>query len=201
VKQFHKTHLGKWKISLAIFFAFSGKIVFAETRTVPVFELGAQLFAGDEGKSLRGAKAYATSFRSEVDRGRIRGIVGAQFDYSTGSASVGTDTLSYSMYGGSFIPGYSLYFFRNGYFQPFFSGAGILGWNFLSLSSPPTGTEPYTQGFSYGYELSSGVDIRFKRSGGRALRLKCSYSNVSGQIAGLSGFQLAGIKFIVGVVF
>lgn len=184
-----------------LFLGFLSSFILAETRTVPVMEVGGQFYAGEEGKSLRGAKAYAASFRSEVDRGRLRGIVGAQFDYSSGDASVGTDTLPYTMYGGSFVPGYSVYFFRDGYFQPFFTAAGIVGWNFLSLTSPSAGTEPYTQGFSYGYEISSGVDIRFQRSRSRAYRLKCAYTSVSGNVAGLSGFQLSGIKFVLGIVF
>ncbi len=192
---------GMNSIVLFLGFYFLHSVSFADTRTVPVMELGGQFYAGDEGKSLRGAKAYSASFRSEVDRGRLRGIVAAQFDYSAGDASVGTDTLAYKMYGGSFVPGYSMYFFKEGYFQPFFTAAGIVGWNFLSLTSPATGTEPYTQGFSYGYEISSGVDIRFQRSRSRAYRLKCAYTSLSGSVAGLSGFQLSGIKFVIGIVF
>jgi len=187
-------------IELLIGVFFCGQL-FAETRTVPSVELGWQFFSGEEGKSLRGASSYSAYFRSEEDRGRLRGNVAAQFDYSTGTASVSDSELAYTMYGGSFVPGYSLYFFKDGYFQPFMSAGGVLGWNFLNLTTPPTGTEPYTQGFSYGYELASGVDIRFRRSGGRALRLKAAYNTVYGQIAGLTGFQLSGFKFIVGLVF
>jgi hypothetical protein len=184
----------------AIFLSLSEPI-FADSRTVPALELGGQFYSGVEGKSLRGATAYSVYFRSEEDRGRVRGVVAARFEYSTGTASVNSSDLAYTMYGGSFDPGYSLYFFRAGYIQPFLTGSGVIGWNFLNLTSPPTGTEPYTQGFSYGYELSTGVDIRFRRSGGKALRIKCAYNTLYGQIAGLTGFQLSGVKFILGLVF
>lgn len=185
-----------------VFLFFSINSQSQTARTDPVLEIGTVKFSGTEGKSLRGATGYSVAFRSEADRGRFRSQVAAQFDYSTGQASVSTSDLAYTLYGGNFVPAYSFYFFREGFFQPFFTAGGIVGWDFIQLTDPPTGTEPYTQGFSYGYELSTGVDIRLRRNNdSKALRLKTSFWFVQGQVAGLTGFQLSGFKFAVGLVF
>jgi hypothetical protein len=172
-----------------------------ETRTAPLIEPGYIFFAGTAEKSLTGAKGYSMQFRSEGERGTYRPSVAADFFFSSGSTSVSSTASSFKLYGGSFVPGYSIFIFREGYFQPFFGLAGIIGWNYFNLSTPPAGVEGYTQGFSYGYEVSSGVDIRFKRSDTSAMRLKASMSTVRARIAGQTAFGLGGFRFTVGFYY
>jgi len=172
-----------------------------ETRTLPTIETGAHFFAGPTETSLTGARAYPLIFRAEAIRGKFRPSVAAEFFYSAGTASVGASSTSYTLYGGSFTPAYNIFMFREGYFQPFFGVGGILGWNYLKLTTPPASVEAYTQGYSYGYELSSGVDIRFARAESSALRLRASMTYLVSRIAGQSAFALGGFRFVAGFVY
>jgi hypothetical protein len=170
-------------------------------RTLPLLEGGMQMYTGADGKSLTGNNGYFVLFRAEGMRGHLRPFVGAQFDYSRGDTSIDGTATPFTLYGGSFMPGYNLFLFREGALQPFFGVAGALGWNFLHLTAAPDSVDAFTQGFAFGYEVSAGVDIRFKRSSASALRLRCGIWNYRAMIGGSSSFGLNGYRFAAGFIF
>ncbi len=173
----------------------------ADIRPVPVMELGYHFHTGKEaGPSLTGAKGYSLVFISEDTKDNFRPHAGAEFDFSSGNMFINSEEYTYSLYGANFVPGVSFYIFSEGYFQPFISGSGIIGWHYASLSDPPGDVEKQTQGLSFGYELSAGIDIRGKQSDATAFRLKGSVVTLSSTITGKTT-DMGAFKFSVGIVF
>ncbi|MCM2322869.1 MAG: hypothetical protein NDJ90_06370 [Oligoflexia bacterium] len=179
----------------------SGALAAGGGEYAPVMGLGFKFFNGDTGKSLTGAQAYGLHFRAEKRRGWLRTFADAEFEYSGGTASVGTESPTFSLYGGGFLGGANIFVFTTGRFQAFFGGAGVLAWHMLKLTPAPSGVEPNTQGLSFGYEVRAGVDMRLGSADGNAIRLESGYSAVTSRIGGQSGFQLAGFKFVLGLVY
>ena len=67
---------------------------------------------------------------------------------------------------------------------------------------PAGGTiDPSTQGFSYGYEVSGGVDIREHRNNGTAVRLRAGLWTTYNMIAGTSSYPMNGFRITMGGVF
>jgi len=167
----------------------------------PIMEAGINFHSGETGKSITGSYEYFMTFRAESRKGIWRPTVAADLVYSRGNASIGAELPSFTMMGAGFLGGVHLFPFPTGQLQPFFGGSGVLAWNFLKLATPPTGIEPQTQGLSLGYEISAGVDLRFGRAEGRALRIHGGLWNVSSSVAGVSGFQLTGFRISLGVTY
>lgn len=172
-----------------------------DTRTLPTLETGIQFISGKAESSLTGASAYPIIFRAETQRGTFRPSVATEFLYSAGTTSVTSTATKYTLYGASFVPAYNVFVFREGIFQPFFGFGGVMGWNYFKMTTPPTGVDAYTQGFSYGYEISSGVDISLGRSDGSSMRLRGSMLYLTSRIGGLSTFGLGGFRFVAGFVY
>ncbi|HAR41454.1 MAG TPA: hypothetical protein DCS07_02290 [Bdellovibrionales bacterium] len=164
-------------------------------------EAGVNFHAGNTGKSITGSNEYFMTFRAESRKGIWRPSIAADLGYAMGQASIGTETPTFTMMGAGFLGGVHLFPFSTGQFQPFFGGSGVLAWNFLKLTAPPTGVEPQTQGLSLGYEISAGVDLRFGRAEGSALRIHGGLWNVSSSVAGVSGFLLTGFRLSLGVTY
>jgi hypothetical protein len=171
-----------------------------EVRTIPVIEGGLQFISGVAEQSLTGSNAYILQFRSEGARQRFRPSVAAEFMYSSGNTSVTSSATPFTLYGGSFNPGYNIFAFKEGYFQPSIGVGAIFGWHYLKITSPPAAVEAYTQGFSYGFELTSGVDVRFKRTDSSAIRIKASMIYLKSRIAGQTTFGLGGFRLMLGFV-
>lgn len=167
----------------------------------PVAEMGVNFHAGETGKSLTGAFGYFLTFRAEDRKGFFRPTIAAELQSAVGKASVGTSKPNFTMYGFSFMPGCHLFGFPVARFLPFVGANAILGWNFLSLKGQPASVEPYTQGISYGYEVSAGVDIRPGSSEGYALRIRSGYWWAQAGLAEISGFQLHGFRITMGMVW
>jgi hypothetical protein len=166
----------------------------------PILELGVNFHVGDTGKSLTGAQGYFMTIRAEKSRSVFRMHGAMDIQYAGGTASVGTDSPSFTLYGAAFLGGVHIAPFQESKFSPFFGGSGVFAWEFLKMPTPPTGVEPQTQSLSFGYETSVGVDIR-TRNDGTALRLRSGYYAVTGSLAGVSGFQLSGFRFTLGFVW
>ena len=173
----------------------------AELRPHPVVELTTHLFTGTTGKSLKGARGYSAVFRSEDIQGVFRPHVAFEFGYHSGLASIGTNTPAFSMYRASFLPGANFFIIPNGGFQPFIGMNANVGWDFFKMAAPPTGIEGNTQGFSYGYEVSAGVDIRIQQFHAEAWRVTSSVLTIFSGVAGQSGFQLNSFRLGLGHVF
>ncbi len=167
----------------------------------PVAAIGVNFHTGVTGKSLTGALGQYVAFRAEARKGYFRPNAACEVQSSVGKASIGSDTPAATIYGSGFLAGFHVFLFPTGRFQPFFGGNGVFSWHFMKLASPPTGVEPYTQGLSYGYEASAGVDIRMGSQDGTALRIRSGFWSVGSQLAGVSGFQLNGFRFELGLVW
>lgn len=167
----------------------------------PVLGFGYKFFNGDTGKSITGSPGYVLHFRAEKRRGWLRTFADAEFEYSSGTASVGADAPGFSLFGGGFLGGANVFIFTTGRFQAFFGGAGVLAWHMIKLSPAPSGVEANTQSLSLGYEVRAGVDMRLGGADGNAIRLESGYSAVTSSLGGQSGFQLKGFTFVLGLVY
>jgi hypothetical protein len=78
---------------------------------------------------------------------------------------------------------------------PYVGLAGVLGFQYLSLTGAPTGTTPEAQssGYSYGYEFSVGVQL-----GPRAVAEVQMRSSKILSLGGFSGLSIGGMAFSVG---
>ena len=191
--------------ALGVFALVLGVCILAPLRalgddTAPIIELGALFHAGTTGKSITGANGYFVSFRSERERTFFRPSVAFKIDYSSGTASVGSASPNFTLFGASFTLGANFFIFGQGKFQPFVGGSGVIGWDLLKLPSPPTGVENNTRNLSFGYEVNAGVDIRTS-SKGNALRVRGAYWAVTSGLAGISGFELNAFQLSLGIVY
>lgn len=167
----------------------------------PIVLAGVKFYSGDSGKSLSGAMEYIVSFRAEKRKGIIRPTMAVDLGYSLGSASINADTPSFQMMSAGFLGGIHIFPSATGRLQPYLGGSGVLAWNYLRLPSPPSGIEPNTQGLALGYELCAGVDLRFGRIEGSALRIHGSLLTVTANLAGITNFQLTGFRLAVGMTY
>lgn len=181
-------------------FAMPSAYAAGKTATLPLVLGGIGFFNGKTGKSFTGSNEYFLVFGAEEKTGNLRYNVGMDFEYSSGTASVGTDTPKYSLFGAGLLPGFHIFPFSDGKFQPFLGLHGVGAWHYMSMAAPPTGVEPNTQSFSFGYQISAGVDIR-PGGGGRALRVMSALSSVSSTLAGVSGMDLFAFRFALGIVY
>jgi hypothetical protein len=168
----------------------------------PVLEAGVNLHSGDTEKSITGTMGYFLGFKAEERKGFFRPLVGFQLESASGTAHLGTDEPDFSLLGASFLAGAHLFPFREGRFQPFVGGAGVLGWHYLKMESPPTDVDPQTDSLSFGWEASAGVDLRLGQSReGTGIRLRGSLWNVTSTLGGQSGFELSGWRISLGLVY
>lgn len=167
----------------------------------PVVEGGYAKHTGTTGSSITGMPGYVLILGSEGRKGFFRPRLGFDLEMSSGTTTIGSSTVDYSMWGANFILGSHFFVFQTGRFLPFIGGGGLIGWNYLSLTAPPTGTEPYTHGLAFGYEISGGIDMRFGSAAGNAVRLRGSYSKPAGSLGGISGFSTEAWRILLGVVF
>ncbi len=167
----------------------------------PTMDIGVMFYTGTTGKSMTGALGQIFTFRAESRKGFFRPQAALEVTTTVGKASIGSDTPSASLYGSAFLLGTHFFVFSNAKFTPFVGGSGIAAWNYLKMSSPPTGVEPQTQSLTFGYEVTSGVDIRMGSLDGTALRIKSGFYTTSGKLAGVSGFMLYGFRFSLGLVW
>jgi hypothetical protein len=167
----------------------------------PSFDLGVVLHSGTSGKSLTGVLGYVGSFRAESRKGFFRPYCAFELGSDVGKASVGENEPQATAFHGGFVGGVQLFPFSASKLTPFLGGGGILAWSMMKMGSPPEGVEPNTQSVTFGFEMAAGVDIRGSAGGGNALRLRSSYYFASGSLAGVSGFQLSGFRFTIGMVW
>ncbi len=167
----------------------------------PIIEMGTILHSGTTGKSLTGTTGYYMAFRSEQRKGHFRPEMAAELQMTSGTITLDDIKVSTSVFGAAFLGGFHFFFFKEGSFQPFVGVNGVLGWHSLRMTSPPAGVEPYTQGLSYGYEATAGVDMRFGSAEGTAFRVHSGLWSVASSLAGVSGFQLGGIRISIGLVY
>lgn len=167
----------------------------------PILVAGPHFFAGDAGTSLTGATGYSLIFAAENRKGFFRPNIAAEFQYASGLASIGSASPSCSLFGTAFAPGVHLVPLDVGRFQPFLGGAGLIAWHYMKLPTPPTGTPANSEGLGFGYEITAGVDIRLGSIEGNALRLQGGFWSLSSSLADVSGFQLSGFRFGIGVVY
>lgn len=167
----------------------------------PILQTGINFHTGDTGKSLTGATGYVVTFRAEKRKGIFRPSMAADLNYASGNASIGSDTPTCTLMGLGFLGGVHIFPFTTGRFQPFFGGSGVFSWAFMKLPSPPTGVEPNTQGLAFGYEISAGVDLRLGNVEGNAVRIHGGLWNVTSSLGGVSGFQLTGFRFLLGIAY
>lgn len=164
---------------------------------VSVVEVGANLHTGEKGKSLASTTGYVLCFAAEKKQGMFRPAVTTELVSASGTTTVGSTSSSYNLFGAGFLLGEHIFFFQDGRVLPFFGFNGILMWHQIKLGSPPSGVEPSTQGFSYGYEALAGIDFR-SRMGDTALRVETALSTVLSKLAGISNFQLNAFRVSLG---
>ncbi|MGK5088785.1 hypothetical protein WDW86_14605 [Bdellovibrionota bacterium FG-2] len=195
-----KGHIRVW-----VLFVPSLALLVTETASAneyaPIVELGTTIHSGVTGKSLTGANGYFMAFRSERRKGLFRPEMAAELQRTSGNVTVGSEAADVTVLGAAFLGGFHCFFFKEGRFQPFVGANAVLGWHSLRMTTPPSGIEPYTQGLSYGFEATAGVDMRFGGFDGTAFRLNTGMWSVSSSLAGVSGFQLGGVRIAVGLVF
>jgi hypothetical protein len=165
---------------------------------IAIGELGVNFQTGKTGKSLTGSLGYYGSLQAEKKKGILRPNVALELQGASGKLDLDTGSTPYTMYGAAFVGGFHLFFFPVGRVTPFVGGGGVLAWELLKLASPPSGVESNTQSLTYGYEADVGVDIR-RRNDGRSFRIRSGLWSTSASLAGVSGFQLHGIRFSFGL--
>lgn len=168
----------------------------------PAVELGIRMFNGPNqatgtAGNLSGARGYLLNFRAESRKDIFRLNAAAQFEMASGTAGVTSPSASdaFSMYGAAFLPGFFVYPFSAGRMQPYLGAAGLVGWYIMNLSNV------YTQGLSFGYEVSAGVDLS---SGGasKIVRLRSAYASHSASVGGnTSGVSLSAFILTLGVAY
>ena len=169
----------------------------------PALEFGMRTFNGPNQTSgsqgnLSNSRGYFINFRAENRKDIFRLNAAAQFEFASGTAGVTAPTASdsYSMYGGAFLPGFFVYPFVQGRFQPFLGAAGLVGWYIMNL------TNVYTQGLSFGYEVTAGVDMSGGNGAGKIYRLRSAYASHSASLGGnTSGVSLSAFILSLGVAY
>lgn len=161
---------------------------------------GISFETGDDTKSLNSALNYFISLGAEKAKGVIRPLTTMELEYGSGTAYVGSSKPSFTYLGGRFLLGVHFFPITIERFQPYVGGNGVVGWGYLNTSPAQSGEGPTTQSILYGYELNSGIDMRFGSKEGSALRLQASYLSTSGNLAGQSGFVISGFRLSLGMV-
>jgi hypothetical protein len=190
---------------LGVFFALlpiSGWCGTSGTVASPAVEGGLRMFNGPNvatgtAGNLSGAKGYFLNFRAESRKDMFRLNAAAQFEMASGTAGVTAPSASdaFSMYGAAFLPGFFVYPFQAGRLQPFAGAAGLVGWYIMNLSNA------YTQGLSFGYEVSAGVDLS-SGGAGKIFRLRSAYASHSASLGGnTSGVSLSAFLVSLGVAY
>lgn len=165
-----------------------------------VLTAGIAFATGPTSKSLNGSNSYFLSFGAEKRKGAFRPKAGFDLGFGSGTAYLGSDTPTFTLFNGQFDLGFSFFPFTVERFQPFVGGSGVLGWGILVLGSAPTGVEPSTQSILYGYQLDVGVDLYLGKADGNAVRLLSSFLYTLGSLGGQSGFVFSGFRFAIGLV-
>lgn len=167
-----------------------------------VLELGTTLYSTTDAPSITGSTGYTLGMRAERKKDILRTTLSAELEYASGNASLASgEEPGFTLFASRFSGGYNLFFFKEGAFKPFISANILLGWNLLRLTGQPEGMEPNTLGISYGFEVSAGTDIRFAGGAERAIRVRTIYSQNFSNLAGLSGFNLSGLRIMLGYQF
>lgn len=169
----------------------------------PAIEAGIRMFNGPNVASgtagnLSGANGYFLNFRAENRKNIFRIHAAAQFEMASGTGGVSAPgaTDAFSMYGAAFLPGFYAYPFQAGRLQPFAGASGLLGWYIMNSA------DIFTQGLSFGFEVSAGVDMQFGGAAGKTLRLRSAFASHSASIGGnTSGVSLSAFLFSLGVAY
>lgn len=172
----------------------------ASGRAVPSFELGMIFHSGADNQSLGRGIGFFTVFRAEPKRGFFRPHIGVELDYNTGQASFAGTTSNFTTLGGGFLAGFNLHPFKEGRFLPFIGAEGVASWQYLVLSNPGSLLSRSSSLF-FGFEAVAGADLRFWSIDGRAIRVKTGFLWTIGDINGMSGFQIQGVRFSLGILF
>lgn len=164
-----------------------------------LIDLGIAMYGGSTGKSLGGSGTASTGFfvhfQAQSRKGPFRPNVGSRIELGSGTASVGSDKPSFTIWSGEISPGIELLPFKTSYVAPFIGLSGILGWSALTTTTT-------TQALTFGYSISAGAEIRKKANpDAQAIRLMTSYRSLSGKLANTAGFQLNAVLFSIGMVF
>ncbi len=167
----------------------------------PYALLTPHFFTGLDTGSLAGSLGYSLTIGVQARRGMLRPDFAADFQYSTGTAKLGADQPGYTLYGAAFLGGLKVVPINEGRVQPYLGAAGIVSWHLLKLSPPPTTEVENTDGLAFGYEISAGVDLRLWSRDGKALRIQSAIWSLSGELGGVSGFDMNGFRFSIGVVY
>lgn len=163
--------------------------------------LGAHKYAGADGKSPAGSLGYFFDFQTQKKKELIRPTYLASLTYTNGNVTIDETKYAFSLFGAAFQAGFNIFLFKEGIFQPYIGGGGMIAWHQMAMPSPPDGTDTNTQSLSFGYAVNAGVDMRFGSADGNALRIQSSHWILNSKLGGISGFQLSGWRIGIGIVF
>lgn len=199
-KEYMKTQFGILLFAVGLL-AGSASFAAGGADFAPILTGGLTYYSGGS-KSLVGSSEKFLSLTGEQTERHLRLTAAADFGLSSGTATIGSDEPTYSMFSTALAAGAFFFPFKESKFQPFFGTKGVFGLQRFSMANPPTGLSESTQGFHYGYEVAIGIDVRFKKGGkGGGLRLYGAVRKVSGGVAGQTGFDLSGFRFGGGIMF
>jgi hypothetical protein len=134
------------------------------------------------------------NFGAEKNKGFMRPSLLAAIQYSAGSGSVASTSTTFTLYEADFLAGFKFFMFPTGSIQPFVGADAVIGTGILKLPAIVETTDANTLGFSYGFVLSTGVNIS-------KTRIQGQYWYLSSTMGGSTSFNLGGFRFAVSLVF
>ncbi|MCC7440971.1 MAG: hypothetical protein IT285_05035 [Bdellovibrionales bacterium] len=182
-------------LSIALGLAFTASKVDAASNSA--FDIGINYYGSDVGKSLTGATGFFLHFQVKSGRNWIYPTFGASLETMSGNASLPGGTQNASLLAGQIEGGVEV-LPATAYVNPFIAVQGLLGW--ASLSLPDADTRSLA--LAYGFVVSGGTEIRFSaKEDAKGIRLRTAFRFLTGNLAGISGFQLNALQVGIGMVF
>lgn len=164
------------------------------------FETGMNYYGSDAGKSLTGSTGYFLQFQTESRKGWARFGYGAALDYSSSKASLPSGEEDATLIAGMVSGGMEFIATKASYVKPFITTHALFGW--ASLQTGEGDSAATSIGLTYGFRISGGAEIRFKRrDDAMGIRISTAYRYLVGSLGGVSGFQLNALQIGLGLVF
>lgn len=157
-------------------------------------------FTGERENSLSGVQGYGLTVISTPHKDHFRLIYGATLSLVDGRGYIDGTRYGITGYSADAIIGLSIYpITQKVAVRPFLELAGLGGFKYLEIASPPTGFENRSSGLSYGYRLSIGLETSLTQSWGG--RLSVDYSKNAASILNISDYGFDNFGITLGFYF
>lgn len=157
-------------------------------------------FNGEEEESLVGNTGFGMTYLTTSGLNAARFVFGGSLYMADGNVYVADTRYTGTLYSGEILLGLSLKAYRRATVRPMLDILGVAGFKSLEMSSPPTGVDNRTFGFSYGVKAAAGMEFGFWKS--VAIRATVDYYDVrASKIAGSDAFPMTSLGASIGLTF